>query len=528
MSDKRLVAGEKVKINDYVNTQHYEIHIQIESSMTIDICCFGLDLNKKLSDDRYMVFYNQISSPEGAVKLTVNDQKKTVFLTHPHKLPAAIKSLVFTATIDGNGTMSNINKGHLAFFVDSREILRFDFSGLDFKHERAIIIGEIYFKDVWRFGAVGQGFNGGLSALLKHFGGEEIIDDNSSSVLNSSFKYYYSKLNSSMKKAYEAMVDGINHFSENINISRDGQINVSAISNLVEAVKLDNPEIFYIASDYEYSTIGNEFWYKPKYLFNKTTIQQMQNRLSTQVDTILKDVINRSMDDYEKELVLHDYLVQNIVYDYDGFLSQNSSWEIYSAYGALINKKAVCEGYAKAMKILLDRCAIDCLIVTGDSTIPDSHSSVGHAWNMVKIKHHFYHLDVTWDAPINKSPDELFHYYFNLSDNEILIDHKWNSDVPQCHSNEHNYFTYQGLNVTNDSALLEKLQHTIHHKKPILSFRYTGSNASHINTEKLHSMISNAWKNRGFSSRQLSSGSLNWNVSYNERQKVFKVEFSYG
>jgi len=79
MANKTLIAGEKVKINDYVTSQYYEVHIQIESSMTIDICCFGLDSNKKLSDDRYMVFYNQSASPEGAIRLSASDHKKTVF-----------------------------------------------------------------------------------------------------------------------------------------------------------------------------------------------------------------------------------------------------------------------------------------------------------------------------------------------------------------------------------------------------------------------------------------------------------------
>lgn len=528
MTNKRLVAGEKVKINDYTNAQRYEIHIHIESSMTIDICCFGLDLNKKLSDDRYMVFYNQISSPEGAISLTANDQRKTVFLTHPNKLPAEIKNLVFTAAIDGNGTMSNINNGYLAFFSDSRELLKFEFSGQDFKSERAVIIGEIYFKDGWRLGAVGQGFNGGLSALLKHFGGEEIVSLSDNNVsLSSGFKYYYSKLDSSMKKAYDAIVEGINNFSDNIHINQNGYIQESSISDLVSYVKLDNPSIFYLAPNYEYRTSGNNVWFIPKYLFNKSIIQEMQNRLLNVADNILKTVIKSSMNDYEKELALHDYLIKNIVYDYDSLSLQNPPSEIYSAYGALINKKSVCSGYANAMKMLLDKCDIECLIVTGDSKIPYKDLSVGHAWNIVKINNKFYHLDVTWDAPIGKLPDELFHHYFNITDTEISIDHKWDLNVPQCNSNEHNYFIYYGLNVTDESALNEKLKNTIHNKQRILSFRYTGSNSSNMNSEKLNTMIGDVWENR-FLSRLLGSGSLSWSMSYNERQKVFKVEFIYG
>lgn len=529
MVSKRLVAGEKVKINDHVNAQHYEIHIQIDSSMTIDICCFGLDLNKKLSDDRYMVFYNQLASPEGAVRLAANDQRKTVFSTHPNKLPAEIKYLVFTAAIDGNGTMANIGKGYLTFFADCREILRFDFSGQDFNNERAIIIGEVYFKEVWRIGAVGQGFSGGLSALLKHFGGEEIVAPSDNTVsLSGGYKYYYNKLDSPMKQAYEAMVEGVVSFSESIHISKNGHINESSMSDLVSYVKLDNPSVFYLASNYGYRMSGGDVWYIPNYLFDKSVIQEMQNRLLMFSDNILTDVIKSPMDDYEKELALHDYLVKHVVYDYDSLSLQNPPEDIYSAYGALVNKKSVCSGYANAMKMLLDRCGIECLIVTGDSKIPGRDVSVGHAWNIVKINNKFYHLDVTWDAPVGKLPDELFHHYFNLTDTDIAIDHTWDGDVPPCNASDHNYFMRQGLHITDDATLKERLRNAIHGKKPVLSFRYTGSHASAMDREKLNAMIGDVWKNRGFLSIQFGSGSLSWAMSYNDRQKVFKVEFSYG
>jgi tellurite resistance protein TerA len=54
------------------------------------------------------------------------------------------------------------------------EAARFRFQGSDFGPEKAILVAELYRKDGWRFAAIGQGFAGGLSALLKHFGGQEI------------------------------------------------------------------------------------------------------------------------------------------------------------------------------------------------------------------------------------------------------------------------------------------------------------------------------------------------------------------
>ena len=85
-------------------------------------------------------------------------------------MPKSIRKLVFVAAINGDSLMSQIENGYFRLLDQSNEITRFSFSGNDFGNEKAIIIGEIYFKDVWRLAAVGQGFNGGLTTLLKYFG----------------------------------------------------------------------------------------------------------------------------------------------------------------------------------------------------------------------------------------------------------------------------------------------------------------------------------------------------------------------
>ncbi|CAN5282504.1 TerD family protein [soil metagenome] len=136
--------------------------------MDIDISCFGLDANGQLSDDRYMVFFNQKSCPGDGVTLELGNGGAT-FATDVSRLPDSIHKLVFTASINGEGTMRRLGSSNLRLGSTS-----FSFSGADFQDEKALIVGELYKRDgQWRFSAVGQGFNGGLSALLKHFGGTE-------------------------------------------------------------------------------------------------------------------------------------------------------------------------------------------------------------------------------------------------------------------------------------------------------------------------------------------------------------------
>ncbi len=168
--------GQKSKVSDLTSATSFVvgIDVQADGNPDIDISCFGVDAAGKLSDDRYFVFFNQTASPEGAITLKgTADGDKQTFSVDLDRVPASIDKLVFTATIDGAGTMSQISRGHLRIVAGGSEVVRFPFAGADFSQEKALMIGELYRKDVWRFAAVGAGFNGGLSALLVHFGGSE-------------------------------------------------------------------------------------------------------------------------------------------------------------------------------------------------------------------------------------------------------------------------------------------------------------------------------------------------------------------
>ena len=162
----QLQKGQRTKLQDLGIGSHLNIACNIKSGITIDVSCFGVDENNKLSDDRYMIFYNQKTSPNGEIKLN-QDGTNNNFNVNLNGLPAQIVKLVFTAAIDGNGTMREINQ--VDFNISGNNFL---LSGSDFAQEKAIIIAEIYKKEgVWRINSVGQGFNGGLASLLNYFGG---------------------------------------------------------------------------------------------------------------------------------------------------------------------------------------------------------------------------------------------------------------------------------------------------------------------------------------------------------------------
>ncbi|MEJ2792479.1 TerD family protein [Iodobacter sp. LRB] len=162
-----FARGQKAKLADLGCSGSFPVLLNM-AGIEVDIACFGLDANDQLSDDRYMVFFNQKSCPNNAVVLELGTGSAS-FMTDLARLPDSIHKLVFAVSVSSEGAMRQL--GASSMRLGNAE---FAFSGADFQDEKAVIVGELYRRDgLWRFGAVGQGFNGGLSALLKHFGGTE-------------------------------------------------------------------------------------------------------------------------------------------------------------------------------------------------------------------------------------------------------------------------------------------------------------------------------------------------------------------
>ncbi|MFF5762280.1 TerD family protein [Streptomyces tanashiensis] len=171
---REFQRGHKAKISDLTAGTDLYVGVQIAApGLTFDISCFGLDADERLSDDRYFVFFNQPKSPEESIQLLGAQSGDTEsFRVTLDRIPANIHKLSFTATIDGAGQMSQVGPGHLRIVAGGEEVARYAFTGAEFSTERAVMLGDFYLKDVWRFAAVGQGFDGGLEALLRNFGGE--------------------------------------------------------------------------------------------------------------------------------------------------------------------------------------------------------------------------------------------------------------------------------------------------------------------------------------------------------------------
>ncbi|MEV7791628.1 TerD family protein [Streptomyces sp. NPDC087512] len=176
---REFQRGHKARISDLTAGTDLYVGVQISGpGLTFDISCFGLDAEERLSDDRYFVFFNQPKTPEESIQLLGAQAGDTEsFRVTLDKIPSHIRKLSFTATLDGAGQMSQAGPGYLRIVAGGEEVARYPFDGSEFSTERAVMLGDFYLKDVWRFAAVGQGFDGGLEALLRNFGGEVAEDE---------------------------------------------------------------------------------------------------------------------------------------------------------------------------------------------------------------------------------------------------------------------------------------------------------------------------------------------------------------
>jgi hypothetical protein len=126
---------------------------------------------------------------------------------------------------------------------------------------------------------------------------------------------------------------------------------------------------------------------------------------------ILNKYVTAVMTDYEIEKLIHDYLCSTVKYDSETADSKDTSNRTpFTAYGALIEGTAVCQGYVNAAVILLTMAGIENYALDSET----------HTWNLVRLGNDYYHMDITWDSYESERLGSIQHSYFNLTDEQML------------------------------------------------------------------------------------------------------------
>lgn len=147
-------------------------------------------------------------------------------------------------------------------------------------------------------------------------------------------------------------------------------------------------------------------------LENNFVKSQYATKIYEKAKNIIEQVVTEQMTPYEREWALADYLIKNITYG-----TQKKETE-YTIWGALIEKQAVCDGYAKSFMYLLNSVGVPTLYIKGEG------DGVAHAWNLVDIGKGYYHVDLTWaDAENNQIGN--YYNYINETDAYMALRHTW-------------------------------------------------------------------------------------------------------
>jgi len=173
------------------------------------------------------------------------------------------------------------------------------------------------------------------------------------------------------------------------------------------------------------------------------SIAEKTKELSDVVDNVVSEA-SKLESDYEKAKYVHDYIVENVSYDEEGYSALQQGEKVdelmYSAYGNLVNGKSVCAGYAKAFQLIMKSMGVECGYITGMGVTSEGPGA--HAWNYIKIDDEYYFVDVTWDDPTcpeGYEQDGIRYDYFLINYEQISKDHIFDQDqyIPECTSTKY-------------------------------------------------------------------------------------------
>ncbi|MGB8451587.1 MAG: transglutaminase domain-containing protein [Anaerocolumna sp.] len=140
----------------------------------------------------------------------------------------------------------------------------------------------------------------------------------------------------------------------------------------------------------------------------RTTLTQ-EKQLDTKIKSILTSLKPEDKTDYQKVKAIHDYIIKKTSYD--------QTLEKHSAYNALIDNAAVCDGYSLAAYRLFTQAGLSSRIVTGKA------NGGSHSWNIVKVDGKWYNIDLTWDDPITNTGESMLTYDYFLKSSSDFSDH---------------------------------------------------------------------------------------------------------
>lgn len=310
-------------------------------------------------------------------------------------------------------------------------------------------------------------------------------------------QYYYNHMNKPQQATYHSIFVGVKNLSDEIQVPA---LSGEELYNIFFQMRLDHPEIFWVTNfKYRYYKDSPNLIFIPEYLFEKNKIREHQKALTARVEKLVRPA--QKMSEWEKEKYVHDFICENVRYDK---LKKAYSHEIIGPLGQSVG---VCEGIAKAVKVLLDALGVWCVIaICGNN--PEKGIKYRHTWNIVKINGIYYHLDATFDNSLGKDHEntEIRYDYFNLDDQQIFRDHEpLIAPVPHCNDHDHFYYKEKKLSFTKQEDVYKRSLQAAK-KGKVLVFHWRGG---YLTKEVLNELL-DLIRKAGMEKEKNAMVSINW------------------
>ena len=214
------------------------------------------------------------------------------------------------------------------------------------------------------------------------------------------------------------IVEGIKAWQTSIDVSELGLTRDDINNGAVRSIINSHPEFISLSGGYTYWTSGSSI---TKIAFTYlTNAKEEQQELDAALQEVKSKIDTSGMSDEEIVLAYHEYLTSTVSYAYEDYFNGTiAANHGYDMYGALVKHSCVCQGYAETMFYLLREAGLSCAIASSEN--------INHAWNIVKIRGNWYHIDATWDDPVWDMLGRSYHDYFLVSfdtmNKNTLINH---------------------------------------------------------------------------------------------------------
>lgn len=188
---------------------------------------------------------------------------------------------------------------------------------------------------------------------------------------------------------------------------------------------------------------------------DKSTLTEDELLLYDIAVSWLEENITEDMTDYEKCTAIYNYLSGNVLYSNDLLNALNTSFTFdrgITAYGAMVDKLTICQGYADAFDMLTSMLGMECVQIYGFG------DNAPHNWNMIKMEDHWYHVDCTYGNAFGVGDNTCSKAYLFASDVQLQKTHRWDRDsFPAAKDDSKYYYTVYDLYVTNEEELESKV-----------------------------------------------------------------------